>query len=166
MGESGYDAVNFIYCVTNILHPQNVTSSNPFRFFSIPCSLPFKFLLSQWFVVAHPSFVCPSFVHSFILSAVSFIRSISLNFFMKRNTESVSEYSETDFVFRFAYITIFLSNGFSISQANRKIKSLKANLMETTTYREDKWLLTTTFLQPSITTNQEPRVSETINNIP
>jgi len=57
---------------------------------------------------------------------------------MKRNTDSVSQIYETESVFHFAYIMIFLWNGFCISQkhANRKTKSLtwKANLMmETTT---------------------------------
>jgi len=54
VGESEWDAVNFIYCIANVLHPQNLISSTPVSFV-LHASIDFhlKFCShSLWFVLS------------------------------------------------------------------------------------------------------------------
>jgi len=84
VGESGWNTINFIYCVANVLHPQNVISSTRVSFVLHP-SIGFhlKFCShSLWSVV--PESFNFFVLHSFILSgggSPSWFVSLSFIFF-------------------------------------------------------------------------------------
>ena len=93
VGESGWNTINFIYCVANVLHPQNVISSTRVSFVLHP-SIGFhlKFCShSLWSVV--PESFNFFVLHSFILSgggSPSWFVSLSFIFFVKIIILSVS----------------------------------------------------------------------------